>query len=74
HIYNKGITLQGMGKANGTTIQRNPSSGVSHRILFIEGPTGSYNPAVSTVINGFTIKMVSLLMAWAETSLIPAVR
>ncbi len=56
YIHNKGITLQGMGKALGTTIQRDAGSASDHRIIFVDGPTGSYDPALSTVIDGFTIK------------------
>jgi len=69
YIYNKGITLQGMGKALGTIIQRDAGSASDHRIFFIEGPTGVYNPAVSTVINGFTIKNGVAPLAGPENGL-----
>lgn len=59
-VLNKGITLQGMGKALGTIIQRDSVSMVNHRVLRIEGTPGTpsvpYDPDLATLVSGFTFK------------------
>lgn len=55
-ILNKGITLQGMGKATGTILQRDIGS-PEHRIIRVENaPVAPYDPAMATTITGFTVK------------------
>lgn len=56
-IQDKGITLQGMGKATGTILQRDIGSMVNHRILHVENTVvAPYDTAMATTIDGFTVK------------------